>query len=295
MPQDYDSAYKAFYERLFQGWNIPVQTQVEVSQRAKSIDVVIWCEARHLQRLQGTAFAHFRRINTLELKGPEDPLNRANYMLIVSRAYGLLAKQKAEADGLPQNATINIVCSVRPDKILDRLQSEFRFVPTAEPGIYISDQELQRRIIVATELEVTPKNYPLLIFAKGAKLLEFFERIVEEGLTEYMEVLFQVAVDIDPETLIQGVRKMASRHAQAITPGLRQALNDWFTEHPEEIHKTEIILKVIEAEKSNAKREALILLMESKFGTLSRRLVSRLKAIHDVDDGEHLRDRPVLR
>ncbi len=305
MPQDYDSAYKAFYERLFQGWNVPVQTQVEVSRRAKSIDVVIWCEMHHLQRLTGTAFAHFRRINTLELKGPEDPLNRANYMLIVSRAYGLLAKQKAEADGLPQHATINIVCSVRPDTILDRLQSELHFVPTDEPGVYLCDQEIPRRIFVATELEVIPKNYPWLILAKGAKLLEFFERVVEEGLTEYVEVLFQVAVDIDPETLIEGVRKMASRHKE-VTPGLRRALNAWFGEHPEEIHKTEVIQKVIEAEKRNAsirvgeeamiqaKREDLSLLLESKFGQLSEALVSKLEALRDVDKLTGLYKRALL-
>jgi len=44
MPQDYDSAYKAFYERLFQRWNIPIETQVEVLRRAKSIDAVIRCD-----------------------------------------------------------------------------------------------------------------------------------------------------------------------------------------------------------------------------------------------------------
>ena len=44
MPQDYDSAYKAFYERLFHRWNIPIETQVEVLRRAKSIDAVIRCD-----------------------------------------------------------------------------------------------------------------------------------------------------------------------------------------------------------------------------------------------------------
>ncbi len=46
MPKDYDSAYKEFYERLFQNWNIPVETQVEVSRRARSIDVVIKCDVK---------------------------------------------------------------------------------------------------------------------------------------------------------------------------------------------------------------------------------------------------------
>jgi len=283
MPQDYDSAYKAFYERLFHGWNVPVQTEVEVSRRAKSIDVVIWCETRHLQRLQGTVFAHFRRINTLELKGPEDPLNRANYMLIVSRAYGLLAKQKAEADGLPQNATINIVCSVRPDTILDRLQSELHFVPTDEPGVYLCDQEIPRRIFVATELEVVEKNYPLLILAKGAKLLEFFERIVEEGLDEYIEILFQVAVDIDPETLTEGVRRMAKRSPE-YQANLERALTNLFTFSPESAQRISPFREILEERERNAKQEDLVLLLESRFGTLSSELVSRLDAVRNVDE-----------
>ena len=123
MPQDYDSAYKVFYERLFQGWNIPIETQVEVSRRARAIDAVIRCQKVHLQRLQGTAFAFFRRINDLEFKGPEDALSRADYMRIVSRAYGLLAKQRTESYGLPGNATLTIVCSVRPNTILGIFQN----------------------------------------------------------------------------------------------------------------------------------------------------------------------------
>ena len=95
-------------------------------------------------------------------------------MNIVSRAYGLLAKQTKEAEQLPTNATLTIVCSVRPDKILDNLNTELRFSPTAEPGIYFREQEIERRIVVATELDVIEKNYPLLILAKGKKLLEFF-------------------------------------------------------------------------------------------------------------------------
>jgi hypothetical protein len=39
------------------------------------------------------------------------------------------------------------------------LKTELGFVPTSEPGIYFSDQEIERRIIVATELDVIEKNY----------------------------------------------------------------------------------------------------------------------------------------
>lgn len=116
--ENLESAYKAFYERLFQKWNIPVKTEVEVSRQAKKIDVVVRYEEEYLIKLKNTAFWFFRRVNSLALKSPEDSLDLADYMRIVSRAYGFLVKQKKELDRLPENATITIVCSVRPDKVL---------------------------------------------------------------------------------------------------------------------------------------------------------------------------------
>ncbi|MBM3235252.1 hypothetical protein FJZ31_03025 [Candidatus Poribacteria bacterium] len=295
MPHDYDSAYKAFYERLFQRWNIPVETQVEVSRRARTIDVVIKCQAQHLQRLKATAFWFFRLINSLELKSPEDPLDLVGYLTIVSRAYGLLAKQESETYQLPQNATITIVCSVRPDKILEDLQAELRFLPTEEPGIYKSEQQIEQRIVVATELEVIEKNYPLLILAKGEKLLAFFEEVVRKGLTEYIEIIFQVGVSLDPETLTEGVRRMREWSPE-FKANLERALENLFEFSPESIERIAPFRRALEEARRNAsihasmnariqeKHEALQLLLESKFGTLSDKLVSQLEAVCDVDE-----------
>ncbi|MBC8458376.1 MAG: hypothetical protein H8D67_10315, partial [Deltaproteobacteria bacterium] len=229
--------------------------------------------------------------NDLELKSPEDPLDLTDYMTIVSRAYGLLAKQENEVYQLPTNATLTTVCSVRPKKLLEDLQSELQFFPTSEPGIYFSEQRIEERIIVATEVEVIEKNYPLLILAKGKKLLEFFEEVVMKGLTEYVEILLEVGVFTDPETMIEGVRKMSERHHE-LTPGLKRALENWFEDYPQHIHEMVPIRRVLEEEKRNAsmnamiqaKREDLSLLLESKFGSLSKEFVSRLEAVRDVDE-----------
>jgi len=287
MPQDYDSAYKAFYESLFQRWNVPVETEVEISRRARTIDVVIKCLLTHLRLLKDTAFWFFRRINSFELKSPEDPLNLAGYMMIVSRAYGLLAKQTKEEDRLPSNATITIVCSVRPDKILDGLKTEFAFFPTSEPGVYLSEKEIDRRIIVATELDVVEKNYPLLILAKGEKLLEFFEEIVRKGLTEYIEIMFRVGVSIDPETLMEGVRRMSERSPE-YQASLERAFTKLFTFSPESMERISPFREVLEERERKAKREDLSLLLESKFGSLSEELVSQLEAMRDVDELDRL-------
>ncbi|MBM3240712.1 hypothetical protein FJZ31_30890 [Candidatus Poribacteria bacterium] len=287
MPHDYDSAYKAFYERLFQRWQIPVETQVEVSRRARTIDVVLSCQAQHLQQLKATAFWFFRRLNALELTSPEDPLDLVGYLTIVARAYGLLAKQENDIYQLPQNATITIVGSVRPDKILEELQAELRFLPTEEPGIYKSEQQIEQRIVVATELEVIEKNYPLLILAKGEKLLEFFEEVVNKGLIEYVEILFQVGVSIDPETIAKGVRKMAETHPE-YKANLERALEILFEFSPDSIERIAPFRRALEEGKRNAsiqaKQESLRLLLESKFGPLSEALVSQLEAVRDVEE-----------
>ena len=256
---------------------------------------MIQCEEQHLHRLFETCFCFFLRINDLELKSPEDALDLADYMTIVSRAYGLLAKQEDESDQLPTNATLTIVCSVRPKKLLEDLQAELQFFPTSEPGIYLNKQRIEERIIVSSELDVIEKNYPLLILAKGKKLLEFFEQVVMKGLTEYVEILLEVGVSIDPETMIEGVRRMAERHHE-LTPGLKRALESWFEDYPQHIYEMAPIRRFVEERVRNAsirasmnaviqaKRETLSLLLESKFGTLSKELISQLEAVNDVDE-----------
>ena len=282
MRQDYDAAYKAFYERLFQRWGVPVETQVEVSRRARAIDVAIYCQEEHVRQLKDTAFWFSRRVNSLELKSPADPLDLPDYMIIVSRAYGLLAKQEDEADQLPTNATLTIVCSVRPNKLVDDLGAELGFVPTAEPGIYLNEQRIEERIIVSTELDVIEKNYPLLILAKGKKLLEFFEEIVTKGLTDYVEIVFQVGVDIDPETLTEGVRKMSEMHPE-YKANLERALEKLFEFSPESVERIAPFRRALEEQRRNDKREDLRLLLESKFGSLSESQIAQIEALRDID------------
>ncbi|MEZ4866331.1 MAG: hypothetical protein R3C14_33750 [Caldilineaceae bacterium] len=72
----------------------------------------------------------------------------------------------------------------RPERILDELGSELRFVATAEPGIYHSDQSLPQWIIHPSELSLAPKNYPLLPLARGEKLAQFIELCLQAGLTD---------------------------------------------------------------------------------------------------------------
>jgi len=75
------------------------------------------------------------------------------------------------------------------------------------------------------------------------------------------------------------VRRMSERHHE-LTPGLKRALESWFEDYPQHIYEMVPIRRVLEEEKRNA----ISLLLESKFGPLSEELVSQFEAVHDVDE-----------
>jgi hypothetical protein len=57
MARDYDPIYKRFYQWLFQRWDVPIETEVEVFQRAKKIDAVL---NRRMSRVSISATRSFR-------------------------------------------------------------------------------------------------------------------------------------------------------------------------------------------------------------------------------------------
>jgi hypothetical protein len=96
--EPFDDIAKAFYRRWFEGRDITVETEREVFARGRAIDLVVCCTGADLARLQDTIFAHFRRLNDLELKGVHDPLTLPGLNLILMRAWGLGAWEAEEAD-----------------------------------------------------------------------------------------------------------------------------------------------------------------------------------------------------
>ena len=96
---------------------------------------------------------------------------------------------------------------------------------------------------------------------------------------------------------------MAETHHE-LTPSLKRALERWFEDYPQHIQEMAPIRRFVEEnirksveekerevrqqERRNAiiqaKREDLILLLESKFGPLSGEIISRLEALRDVDE-----------
>jgi hypothetical protein len=63
----------------------------------------VTCSDTEIAKLQNTVFAHFRRLNALELKGFYDPLTVANFFRIMMRVWAL-GDQKYEQLKIHQNS-----------------------------------------------------------------------------------------------------------------------------------------------------------------------------------------------
>jgi hypothetical protein len=316
--EPFDDAAKAFYRRWFEGRDIAVETEREVFARGRAIDLVVCCTEADLARLQDTIFAHFRRLNDLELKGVHDPLTLPGLNLIIMRAWGLgaLEAEKAdeagngrravplateeqdsatrraerEANWLPSQRTVTIVCVTRPDKILDDLREEWRFYPTDEPGIYFCDAQLPQWIIYPTELELVPRNYPLLPLAKGEKLAQFIEICLREGRIDYLQLTLDVGLTTDPEVIWRKILEVKQMRP-VLTEEAWRAMEEFFRQTPEATEKLPSWREALaESEQRGARRErlrerqqTLIRLLRHKFSEVPEAVVRRIEATEDPE------------
>ncbi|MEM7532358.1 MAG: hypothetical protein AAF639_09280, partial [Chloroflexota bacterium] len=208
----FDERAKTFYTQHHQKMNLRAGRQFEVYSRAKSIDVLIACTDEERKVLNDTCFAHYQRANSLELKGPHDGLTPTDLTQILSRAWGVSGKDRVEEkdEGAveflsretvqeiaedPTLRTITILCVTRPDHILDspKLKKGYDFKETDEPGVYLSSKlAIPTRIIHPDELDLVPKNYPLLPLARGKKLQQFVEICIEEKMDYYLQFIADI-------------------------------------------------------------------------------------------------------
>ena len=65
-----------------------------------------------------------------------------------------------------RNVTITIVCARTPRKVLREFQVDIEF-ESLGGGYYHSTDKLPVHIIAINQLEVTPENYPFLMFASS--------------------------------------------------------------------------------------------------------------------------------
>ena len=195
-------------------WDIWLQTEFEVSRLPRTIDAIIRLDpSQKEEQLQSqTPFGHFRAHNLIEFKGRRDPLTIAEYHLILGRAYLYLG----EHDILPHQMTVTIVSARKPRRVLSHrlgigflhLASQSVIRQPLGEGYYVRNNgDLMVYLIVANELLIVPKNYPLLLFVASArKFRQFLQQLVEERNWDYIRFAYRLRPRITKEVLTMAGR-----------------------------------------------------------------------------------------
>jgi hypothetical protein len=297
--EPFDETTKAFYHRLFQNWGVKVETEREVFSRARTIDLVVTCPSEaDRERLQNTVFSHFRQLNALELKGFHDPLSVDNFNRIMMRAWGMGVKKSEPQSEKPSDSTDNedptddppqlahkmtvtMVCVTRPNKILDQLKAAYRFVATDESGIYLSDEKLSQWIIHPSELDLVPKNYPLLPLARGEKLEQFISLCLREGLNDYLQLIMDIGLATEPELIwrkLLEVRPMKHLIREETWP----IIDQFFQEMPEAIEKLPTFQDALAESMRQGEKRTLIRQLHRKFTRVPKGIVQHIETTTDL-------------
>ncbi|MEM7530712.1 MAG: hypothetical protein AAF639_00935 [Chloroflexota bacterium] len=226
----FDDTSKFFYKDFFAKLKLEAETETNVYDKARSIDLVVICRQHNRAAIDDTVFQYFEYVNDLEFKGDNDPLTLQNYYLILSRAFALASqkeeervlesrkkksgakksgkqqpKKREKADRfLLRDMTLTIICVTRPDTLLNELADETKFTEVA-PGLYYNDELIAKWIIHPSELMVIPENYPLLPLSRGETLEQFMDVCLREGLTEYLELILDLRLYTDSSTILKKI------------------------------------------------------------------------------------------
>lgn len=306
--QPFDDTTKTYYRRYFEKLDISAVTQYEVFSRSRAIDLMVTCTVEDLQKLAETSFAHFRQINALEFKGYHDPLTAVDFNVIMMRAWGagavekdkpseaeetpilaicLLAQEIAE---MPEQRTVTIICVTRPTKILDTLQAQFRFAPTAEPGIYCNNEhQIPVWIIHPTELALKPANYPLLPLARGVKLAKFIELCIEQDLADYLRLTLDIGLLSDPDVVWRKIMEVMHMDLQ-IREDTWSYIDEFFRTIPEAMSKVptfqEALEEAMEESEQRGEQRTLLLVLQHRFGDLPDYVTQTVKATYNAEQLE---------
>ncbi len=321
MKEPFDNSTKAFYRQLFEQWGIAVETEREVFSRGRTIDLVVTCTDSDQARLQTTVFAHFKRLNAIELKGINDPLTEIDYNRIMMRSWGLgaLKPEKTieeseentdsdetlnegtgvnQLDRRPSQRTITIICLTKPVKILNQLQHEYQFVKTEEDGIYHCQAGLLSQwIICPSELALIPKNYPLLPLARGDKLEQFTSLCFEQRLFDYLNLIMDIGRYTDPNVILQKLLEV-----QNMKPQIREEtwayVDKFFREKPDALWKIPVFRDALVDSQKRAEQQGvqqtLLRQLRRKFVSIPDSAVHKIEATSDIQQLDTWLDQTIV-
>ncbi|MXV84442.1 hypothetical protein F4X88_16180 [Candidatus Poribacteria bacterium] len=210
-----DPVLKEVMAFKFAQLSLPVETQVEISRLPRTMDalVVLEQETERLKVHKQTIFNYFRIHNQIEFKGKEDPLTQSEYHLIRGRSYLYLGEKNISSSLM----TVTIISARQPRKLLYHSNLDVKW-ESESAGHYRSTDIFPVNLFVCNELELVPKNYPLLLFATSKeKFRQFVERIVGEEDITYIYYASRIEPALTKEILdMAGKQSLYEKQLQQI-------------------------------------------------------------------------------
>lgn len=265
-----DPVFKEVMTFNFGQLSLPIETQVEVSRLPRTMDaLVLLPQAEDMEKVRKeTAFDYFRVHNQLEYKGKEDLLTRNGYHLILGRSHLYLGEKKISTSEM----TVTIISSRQPRKVLHHSTADVRWEAVGF-GHYKSTDLLPVHLFVCNELEMVPKNYPLLLFAASKeKFRQFVEKIVSEDNTIYIYYASRVEPEITKEVLkMSGKQSLYEKNLRRIAESMGEDLIPFLSEEvvkriPPEKRVRSLTAKDIVRSLSPETKEELLQLLNQQSG-----------------------------
>jgi len=198
----YDALFKEVMTELFVRLQITIHTEQEVSRKPRTIDVVIICTPKDIEKAKReTPLDFLSKNNIVAFKSIADPLTIWEYHKIRARAHFYIAENKLAAE----ETIIIAVCASEPRKVLHSSQDTVEF-GMIKPWLYVSNEKIPFYVVVIRKLKTEFKNYPLLLFAPEKKFKEFVEHAIENNRLKYLEYAYILHPQITREVLMMAGR-----------------------------------------------------------------------------------------
>ena len=193
----YDALFKEVMNERFNELGIPIKTEEEVSRKPRTIDVVVTCTPKDIEKARReTTFDFFSKNNIIGFKSPGDRLTIWEYHKIRGRAHFYIAENQLTTE----DTIICAVCSNNPRKVLHQSQDTVEFT-MIKPWHYVrfahrrlrltaSNEKIPFHVVIIRKLQTEFKNYPLLLFAPMKKFKEFIKHAIENNRLKYLEYAY---------------------------------------------------------------------------------------------------------
>jgi len=150
--------------------------------------------------------------------------------------WGVKVETEREVFSRARKIDLVVTCRTEAERLKNTVFAHLRQLNAIEFKIYFSDDILERWIIHPSELDLVPKNYPLLPLARRKKLEQFIALCLDEGLNDYLQLIIDIGLVTEPELIwrkLLEVRSMKHMIREETWP----IIDQFFQEMPEAIGK----------------------------------------------------------